>query len=174
MDCRDFEAWLDAGRPVATRASADAHAAGCPSCTVLAIADAELDVALETRLSSSAPDFTERVLARVAADRTTAALPIDPELLLPWWAQVLREPAALVGLALGAVSTMSGPLLVPAARSAVPVLLRAVTGVSGYVDGLTFSPLLLVPLVAPLLAGAVWALYRLANAAATRLSGASP
>ena len=174
MDCRAFETWLDGGRPAALRDTADAHTAACPTCAALFAADAELELALETRFASSTPDFTDRVMVRVAAESSKGTLPIDPELLLPWWAQILREPAALVGLGIGALCAAWGPFVGPAARRATPALLQAASALGGRFEAPAFSPLLIVSLAAPLLGVAAWAIYRVANAAAARLSGVAP
>jgi hypothetical protein len=174
VDCRGFELWLDEGRPEARRREAEAHASACTTCAALSLADAELDVALEARVAPTPANFTERVLARVAtSDRAAGPLPIDPELLLPWSVQLLREPAALVGLAFGAIWAGSGPFLVPAIRSAVPTVLGALSTAAGHHPAAS-SPLVILAVTVPLAAGAAWALYRFATAAAARLSGVSP
>ena len=174
MDCRAFESWLDGGRPAALSSSAEAHMAACPTCAALAAADAELELALETRFASSTPDFTDRVMARVTADPSKGTLPIDPELLLPWWAQVLREPAALLGLGIGGLCAAWAPFVAPTVHRATPSVVQALSTLAGRFEVWALSPLMIASLVAPLLGVTAWGIYRLANAAAARLSGVSP
>jgi hypothetical protein len=174
VDCRDFEAWLDAGCPEAGRVSADAHARTCPDCSAIGAADADLEVALGAAILASPPDFTERVMARVVKEsRAKASLPIDPELLLPWWVQILREPQALLGLALGTIYATVGGHLVPTVRHGVAVLLATAPGWAARLGTVEPSPVMIAAFTLPIVAGASWALYRLASAAAARLSGAA-
>ncbi|MFN8180077.1 MAG: hypothetical protein U0167_19245 [bacterium] len=174
MDCRDFEAWLDAAGPEAGRADADAHARACPDCAALLAADADLEAALGASLHAGPTDFTDRVMARVAKEsRAKAALPIEPELLWPWWVQILREPQALLGLGLGAIYAAVGGHLVPTVRQGVAVLLAAAPGWTARLGAVEPSPVMIAACALPIVAGASWALYRLASAAAARLSGAA-
>jgi hypothetical protein len=174
VDCRDFEAWLDAGRSEEGRVAADAHASACPGCAALVAADAGLEVALGASLLASPSDFTDRVMARVAKEsRAKASLPIDPELLLPWWVQILREPQALLGLVLGAIYATSGAHLFPVVRQGVAVFLAAAPGMTARLGTVGPSPVMIAAFALPIVAGASWALYRLASAAAARLSGAA-
>jgi len=174
VDCRDFEAWLDAGRPVSERPSAEEHARACADCGALAAADAQLEAGLATPLLSSPPDFVDRVMTRVATERRAhAPAPIETDLLLPWWIQILREPQAVLGLTLGALYAVSGPLLVPTVRHSVVMFLAEVPTLTARLGRIELSPMMLATLALPLVGAASWALYRLASAAAARLSGAT-
>jgi hypothetical protein len=174
LDCRGFEDWLDAGRPGAGRADADAHAASCAACRNLAAADGALETALAARLAEPSPDFTERVMARVAAaarEAAAARLPVDPELLVPWWTRLIREPATILGLALGAAYAGGGSWLLPLAQRAWPPALGGVR--LGGLRPESWPPVLILACAVPLLAAASWVLYRATRAAVARIGAAS-
>jgi len=173
LDCRDFERWLDAGRPAAEGPAAESHRARCSACAERAQVDASLDAILATRLAPAAPGLTDRVMARVAATPSaTPRLATNPELLVPWWIQVLREPEAILGLGLGALYAVSGPFLLPLARRAGPALLDAGPG-PAQVPWNAWPPLLIAAIAVPLVGAAAWALFRAAQAAVAKLGTAS-
>ena len=167
MDCRAFEGWLDAGRPDSARSEAATHATACPACAAAAEAADRLDHALGGRLGVAGPDFTRRVLARLdAAPLDERAAAIDAELLLPWWTQILREPAALLGLGLGvlcAATTASGWSPAQAVGGAAQLWTTA------WIAAERMPTLLLAGMGLPLLAATAWGVFRLTTAAFTRL-----
>lgn len=175
MDCRDFETWLDAGRPAAGTGDAAEHRRTCPACAELAAADDALEAPLAARLTAPSAGFTDRVMERVAAERRAGVNvrpAVDPELLTPWWAQLLREPEAILGLTLGALYAGAWPWLLPLVQQTWP---RLVDGSVTLPDlGLgAWPPLLLAGFVLPLVAAASWALYRVSRSAAARVSATS-
>lgn len=175
MDCREFEAWLDAGRPAAESAAAAAHRRACPGCARSAAAADALEAPLASRLTAPGADFTDRVMQRVAVERravgTDVRPAVDPELLVPWWAQLLREPEALLGLTLGAIYAVAWPWILPVLQGTWP---RLVAGSAALAEaGLPpWPPVFLVGFVLPLVGAASWALYRVSSAAIARASAA--
>lgn len=161
MDCRAFETWLEEGRDAAVRAAAEAHAAACPACAERLAADD----ALVRELGAAAepgPAFTAAVMAGLPVRRRSVVPAVEPELLLPWWAQLLREPEAALGLLLGAVYAASLPWLLPRIQS---LAARASGADLGASIPLSMSPVLLASLVVPALLAGGWLLYRVAGRA---------
>jgi hypothetical protein len=108
------------------------------------------------------------VLARVAiAAPDEAALSMDPDLVAPWWLQLLREPAALLGLLLGGLWTAAASLLFGKA----PALLAALPAWQPPTLVMEWSLPFVVASVLVLLAGLSVGLYWLASAASSRMSG---
>lgn len=170
MDCRTFEEWLDAGRPAADAVHAAAHRAACPDCAARAVEDDALERALSSRGADPGDAFTAAVMSRLPAVRRDAAPALDPDLVLPWWAQLLREPEAALGLALGAVYAGATPWLVPRLLAVVTKLAQG--GLPAAAD-LGMSPFSLAMLVLPALGAATWLLYRATTAAFSRIGAAS-
>src|SRR5438477_11142395 len=97
MNCREFQAWLDAGRPGngAAAARERAHASGCPRCAARLAADLEIDALLQPAPARAPARFTDVVMARIqagaAADAPGLAAPFPD--LLPWWVRAAADPA---------------------------------------------------------------------------------
>lgn len=172
MNCRAFEAWLDAGRPAAERDAADEHARTCPGCAAAVAAEDGWVAVMRTALAPPRAGFTDQVLLRVARLPSDEPRPaVDPDLIVPWWAQILREPAAILGLLLGGLWTATMSTLWPWLRNELPHLAAAwpAWGIPQLVP--QWSLPFLVVVAAVLLLGSTWGLYRLATAAFSRLSG---
>ncbi len=170
MDCRRFDDWLDAGRPAADAGDASAHRAACADCAARATGDDGLERALASRGTDPGDAFTAAVMSRLPAARREIAPAVDPDLVLPWWAQLLREPEAALGLALGAVYAGATPWLVPRLLEVVPKLTAG--GLPAIPDG-GMSPLSLAMLVLPVLGAATWIVYRVMHAAFSRIGAVS-
>ncbi len=172
MDCRAFEAWLDADRPLSGRAEAERHAESCVDCAAAVAAEDAMTATLRTALAAPAPGFTDQVLSRIAQlEPQEMRLPVDPDLVTPWWVQILREPTALLGLLLGALWTATANVILPMLRGASQELSVVAPGCSlpGFVAGWSLPFLVAATLV--LVASLSFGLYRLAAAAFSRLSG---
>ncbi len=171
--CAAFERWLDEGRPGAGDAEARAHAADCARCASLLA----LEEALAAPASApTAPDFTDRVMARVREDAPARARRAGPALFpTPVWAQALLDPlvalslTALALLALGrdalwalggALAAGWGALQWPALR--LPAL-PGLPGAARAAQALAADPVVLAAVVlalAPALLLVSWPLYR--------------
>ena len=172
MDCRAFEDWLDEDRPVAPRAEALAHTRDCAACAALAAADDALGAGLGSRWVDPDRAFTARVMDRVATARREAHPAVEPELLMPWWTQVLREPEAVLGLLLGGLYAGAGPWLLPWVRTVWPRIL-AHPFPSANDLGMGWPPILVAFLLVPLISASAFLLYRGVSAAFARLGAAS-
>lgn len=170
MDCRAFEGWLDGGRPDADAASAAVHRGQCPACEALAVQDDALELALAARGADPGDAFTAGVMSRLPAARRAATPAVEPDLLLPWWAQVLREPEAALGLLLGGLYAGATPWLLPRLIAATS---RLSAGSLPVPADLGLSPVALAALVLPALGAGTWLLYRAATHAFARLGAAS-
>lgn len=132
MDCRDFERWLDEGRPagdsVAARDAA-AHAAACPTCAGALRDMDEWESALSQRFTVAPDGFTDRVMTRLPerAESEALSVPEDRESPWPWWLQALLEPAALLGLLLGMLYAVAAPTLMGTGRDVAPSLITRLT-----------------------------------------------
>jgi len=172
LDCHAFEDWLDGGKPDAPRAEALAHARECAACAALSVAEDALGAGLESRWAEPDVAFTERVMQRVATARREALPAVEPELLRPWWTQVLREPEAVLGLLRGGIYAGAGPWLLPWVRAAWPrIAAHPLPGAADFALG--WSPIILASLLVPLIGVSAFLLYRGVSAAFARLGAAS-
>jgi anti-sigma factor RsiW len=172
VNCRAFEAWLDAGRPAAASEEAARHAKSCPDCAAAAETEDALSSTLRTSFASPDAGFTDRVLLRVAQlAPEEPRLSVDPDLVVPWWVQILREPAAIWGLLLGGLWTATANTILPMLRHAAPEIVATPPAWSlpGIVAGWSLPFLIAVALV--LGGGVSFGLYRLATSAFSRMSG---
>ena len=113
MNCTEFADWLDRGGP--EEASARRHAEQCAACAASLRGAEELERALRTPLAVAPADFTDRVMRRLPAiSERTAPVPDDPDSPWPWWIQILFEPSAALGLALGLLYAVAAPRLLGA------------------------------------------------------------
>jgi hypothetical protein len=130
MNCRDFRDQLDAGRPAGEEMRR--HADVCPDCAASWVAQRELNDALRQRFAVAPDGFADRLMERLPAQapasspaRSPVPAPLaDDENVWPWWLQLLTEPAALLGLALGGLYAFVAPQLVGLSAGAVPSLER--------------------------------------------------
>lgn len=99
MNCSDLDRWLDQGAPGALETAARAHAASCPRCAAEIARMNELDLALASFTAPAPPDFTPRVMRRVAdAPRHTVTWAPPPA--VSWWVRAAADPAAALALLL--------------------------------------------------------------------------
>lgn len=125
MDCRAFEDWLNDGRPRDAAASAHDHRADCPACAESFVAADALESALSQRFATTPAGFTDRVMARLPAPADNPIrLPEDPGSPFPWWIQIVFEPSAILGLALGLVYAVAAPTLFGTGQETLPTVLN--------------------------------------------------
>lgn len=133
MDCRGFGEWLD--RRDAEEAdgvtrgdlAAERHAAECAACAEELRDARELTGALGQRFASAPAGFTDAVMARLPARSDEVRVPEDPESPWPWWLQILFEPSAALGLALGILYALLAPSLLTNGADVLPALLARLT-----------------------------------------------
>jgi hypothetical protein len=140
MDCRGFEAWLDAGRP--RDSAADAHAAGCRACADLVGTADDLEGALAQRFATAPAGFADRVMASLPPLNADAPLriPEDRESPWPWWIQILFEPSSALGLALALAFALAAPSLIGTGREAVLTLMERFGTAGAALPEITSSP----------------------------------
>ena len=116
MNCHDVDRWLDDGSPDALHVEAMAHARICAHClATLRVAD-ELETQLAAAPGPAPLDFTDRVMARVAAvAQVRTRIPVMEMLPLlrafPWWLRAALEPASLLAALLASVMVLRGDAL---------------------------------------------------------------
>lgn len=111
MNCDEFGRWLDQGFPAVAGTARD-HASLCVHCARALAATESLERMLAAPPARTAPDFTDAVMARIAAPVEPAAapfaLPALPAFSMPWWLRAAAEPAAALALLLSGVVVWLG------------------------------------------------------------------
>jgi hypothetical protein len=135
MDCRDFERWLDDGRAEPESAVARGHASECARCREALATTDEFEWALGQRFATTSADFTDRVMARLPERANEpVTVPDDSESPFPWWIDVLREPSAALGLALGLLYAVAAPALIGVGVESAPKFLEPVLSLAASVS----------------------------------------
>ncbi len=186
MNCRAFETWLDEGMPAAQDAEAARHAGACARCAAALETARAIEGLLAAGPARAPADFTDRVMARVAApDEAPAiagararalgrALPeaafATPALAeaafatpaLPWWVRAAADPACAAALALAGLLVWRGDALLASARAAASALGSAIAGAlleASAGSALLASQTLRLGLVIAALPGVLWFAY---------------
>ena len=165
MTCRDFERWLDLGRPHTLAPEAERHAAGCALCAERLAADRAIEALLDAPPSPSPAPFTDTVMSRVEAStraRLHGGLRLDSA--VPWWARAATQPSAVLALLLAGLAGWQGMAAARLVAGAALALTRAGEGLglaafAGASARAEVTTALGVA-IAPLAAGAAWALFR--------------
>ena len=164
MDCRDFERWLDEGRPAGPRNAALSHQAACESCAASLAAARDVEDALRQRFATADDGFTDRVLRRLDAAPKPITTPLDDEPAVPWWVLVLQDRMTIGAFLIAAILRIwgadlwrTGELALPVASGALRTFGTTLTSLPS-VAGLSIATMTL--LVAPLLAVGSWFVYR--------------
>lgn len=139
MRCEAVDRWLDDGRPEGLAVDAEAHARTCARCGAALEASLGLDALFSVPAPRAPQGFTDRVMARVAQARTSpepARAAPDDAPALPWWVEMMGEPAAALALGVAAVTALQAPAWV---RSGPAVVSGAAVWVSGWGDALAIQ-----------------------------------
>lgn len=114
MNCREFQQWLDLGKPAVAAGTAQSHGDHCARCRREMAGSTALEAALvEVSVPTSAA-FTTSVMDRVVR---TPQVRVSPDLVrapdsLPWWVQAAAQPAAVLAFAILSLLLWQGDTLI--------------------------------------------------------------